>query len=274
MVHDSCYGDECRGTAIRLNKADDFSKLVEDIGDFQFSKSPDGSRVGIAKDDRTCEAGEIPEDCTSSINGMWSLNAIDPEPVQNIIAHVADFADKNRDKINKVYKHAETRGAYQKVTDVYKLSSILDTYEEYFNDLTQFIKARLDDTGGANCVVNTATATIKALDIDEKFFSDMFAEKCSLTYSGATVETCNAIMTFSSFLYSVYDNFISVRGACGDNGATVEDLSIINVYGYSVSRFVKRFFCELEKNFNTLVTHMSGYVPSVSMDKTRDYVLL
>lgn len=276
MVYDSCYGDECRGTAIRLNTSDDYSRLVESIGDFRFTNSPDGSRIGLSTNKAECvdESDEVSEDCINSINGMWSLNVIDPAPVRDIIAYVESFADTHRKDIKMIYGYAEKAGKYQDVPGIYQLSSILDTYEEYFNDLTQFIKARLDDTGATNCSVDTATATIKALDIDEKFFSDMFDKRCAVMYPAATIETCNAIIAFSNFLYSVYDNFIAVRDICSHRRASTEDLSLINVYGYSASRFTKRFVCELVKNFNALVGRMNGVTKAVDVDKTREYVLL
>ena len=248
MISDSCYGSECRGTAIKLTSDnDELYPILNDIDHFDFTPSPDGGIIGKTTADTSWEEDNgLPEECASSINGMWSLDAIDPHPIKTIISCIEQMLVSKKDQILSLYNYAEKKGKYLPVSSLLRMSTILDIYVEYFNDLTQFICAKLDN--GPNTGSDASVAAIKALDIDDNFISKLFEDENKLgkgTFSEATLEILEAFIGFSSFLYEISDSFITIQGKCGSMKPSANDLALINVYGYSITRFLKRYYQEL-----------------------------
>lgn len=278
MVYDSCYGSECKGTAIQLSgKNDELFCMFADIGDFKFTESPSGSIIGTTTEECVSDAisDDISEECMNSINGMWSLNVLDHHPVRDVINYIEQFADTHRNEILAAYNFAEKKGKYTAVQSSLKMYSILVSYEEYFNDLTQFINAKIDENVPGT--TDASVAAMKALDVDDKFCSDLFEREHRAAveaYPLVAIEIFEAIIAFSNFLYSVYDNFITIQERCNHKQVSPNDLALINVYGYSVSRFVKRFSQELfGVQYPQLIRISNGEVPkSISNKKKEGYL--
>lgn len=256
MIDDSCYGTECQGTAIKLTgKNDELYELVTNADRFAFQDSPDGGIIGKTpvKDPNITvrdESGDvIPEECImQNVTDMWSLDVIDPHPISGIMKYAEKFMVDERSNIMAIYKFAKDKGKYTSLRSakVYAMSRIVETYEEYFNDLTKFIDAKFDDPSSGS--TDAAAAAIKAIDIDDNFYKNLFSDEYDIrdeSFESAVMQILEAFIIFTNFLCTVNDNFISILNKCNNKKTTPSDLALINVYGFSVTRFIKRYAQEL-----------------------------
>mgnify|MGYP001036425822 CR=1 FL=1 len=281
MLSDSCYGSECNGTAIKLTgDADELYKPMCEVSDFKFESTPGGGLIG--KHCKRSEEGDITEavvseDCLNSINGMWSLDVIDPNPIRGIIGYVESKVCNERDNIMRIYAYAESTGKFTNVPVWHQMTSIINAYEEYFNDLTQFIKTKLDtpDCDKNDC----AASSVKALDIDDKFVEELFGKKYSpgpASYPTVVVEILDSFITLSNFLYSINDSFIEIGGLCNDHLSSPSILALINVYGYSTTRFLRRYIQELFGHQYPMILAIANgtYASKDEPGKSNEFILV
>lgn len=93
--------------------------------------------------EENCPADSQPYE--ESINEAWSFNVLDMSKVKEVQEHLEATMLKRQDELLKAYDFASREGKYLSAGKVLDVVSILSEYEEYFDDLTAYIKAVIGD---------------------------------------------------------------------------------------------------------------------------------
>lgn len=276
MVSDAVY--LCGGTAIETTKDDVLVNAMKDHPEFKFFIN--GDRVtgringGISEQVEQSELNYLSfvESCQEAIKTSWSLDTIDPYPIKKITETLDEFLLEKHDHIKKMYTYAENQGKYTTIPDGYDFEDILVKYDEYFNDLTSYVKSVRSQTETGTNVSDIEKRVVKAIDIDENFRKGLYQRK-PITMFPKAVEGLHVFIVLHPFLENVYDNFLEFTTKKPEKENMDIYTALLNLYGYSVTQFLDTFINELYQSVNTLDKIMLGERPR-NPETNKPYVLI
>lgn len=255
MICDGFY--TCGGNHIKLDSEDSilYTKMQQ-MSDFTFTKTSDGiiGQVFCEKDKPAAyvESSAILETCMTSIKECWALDVLDPFAIAEIRDKVTNFMLTRKGDFMKLYDYAEVHWANRLIKPQYQVARILSDYEEYFNDLTNYIKSMVN-TDARETKTPKEDSVCKAIDIDKNFRDKLYGDRTEVLAINA-VKDMDAFIQLKAFLDNVYDSFIAINGISKNTGVDVG--ALINLYGYSISSFLKWFIPVLFEEFDYLCEFM------------------
>lgn len=278
MIHDGIY--QCGGTMIEITKDD--VEMVEALKNWpELTLFCNGDmitgQVRGALEEQAAEKSEVNylpfiESCQEAIKTNWSLDAIDPYAVKKIEETLDEFLLEKCDHIKKLYQYAENQEKYTTIPDEYDFEGILVKYDEYFNDLTAYVRAVRSQTEIEANVSDLEKRIVKAIDVDEQFRKDLYKRKPITMFSKA-VECLNVFIDLHPFLENVYDNFLEFTTKKPEKTNMDIYTALLNLYGYSVTQFLDSFINELYRSVYALDRIMLGERPK-NPETNKPYVLI
>lgn len=194
-------------------------------------------------------------ECCDEVSHSWSIYNLDVSALKDIKVQMNRFALTNKGVIMSFYTYAGSEGRYTLV----KYRSLLDVmckYEEYHDDLMDFIKAILSEK---RLMADSDESAIKhvedAASTDEKFRESLFKEKETVTFP-ETLGNLDTFMGLYSFIDKVYDNFVYLGQKEGITSPRLKIL--IDLYANSVTSFLRTMISEFTSYISEMRSVMKG----------------
>ena len=201
-------------------------------------------------------------ECCDRISASRSCYDIDDSQIRNLKREIEDFSIANKDTILSMYRYAEVGGKYQYVlaTD---LSAAMLKYEEYHDDLMEFIKKMLSKESEKRGIEESLEYCRRASQVDKKIQNELFGEPEKVLFP-RTLESLEMIMALSVFCDKVSDNFIFLSQKNQVISPRVRWL--IDLYVSSVTEFTTRMLKEYVSLFNNLKeVAINGVKPEIDV---------
>lgn len=210
-------------------------------------------------------------ECCDEFSHSWSTNNLDISALKEIKAKLNNLALENKGKILSFYDYASGKGRYVIVT-FRPLLDIMCKYEEYHDDLMEFIKSILserklldDKDGSAIRHVEEAART------DERFRESLFTETEKVVFPD-TIENLQTFMGLNAFIDKVYDNFIYLSRK--DDITSPKVKILIDLYATSVIAFLRKMIQESMQYVTYIDDVMNGRVKPIVEEKQKPYKLI
>lgn len=275
MLRDAIH--KCGGDAMVLPDTEKEKVACMAKMPMQVTNGGNGSVIGYyehrEKDVILAEYTPFLEEFQDTVETTWTLGKIDHGIILEIQKSIEQFLLKHKDMFSRLYQWAMGGGKYTEISPRLNYERILVKYEEYFNDLTKYIKSvDMDDIVSRKGISsNLEKCVTKAIDIDNHFREKLFSgDQPALTLVTDAVPQLNVFIDVDLFLQNVYDSFIS----CGGSAAAKNDngyIALLNVYGYSVTEFLKEFIKGLCQNVFDLEKRMLGSIEDATPQSTYRY---
>lgn len=212
----------------------------------------------------------INESC-DEVSHSWSIYNVDVSALKDIKVQMNKFALQNKDVILGFYEYATGKGRYTLV-EYYSLLDIMCKYEEYHDDLMDFIKAILTEK---KLMSDSDEGAIKHVEeaslADEKFRDGLFTKKEKVTFP-ETLTNLDTLMGLYSFIDKAYDNFVFLGQK---EGITSPKLKIlIDLYATSVTAFLRKMISEFTSYIAEMKSIMEGGKNAADMNPEGPYRLI
>ena len=193
-------------------------------------------------------------ECCDDVSISWSVDNLDPSALKVLKSKLNKFALEHRADIMGFYAYAKTRGRYVMVNQ-HMLEETMTKYEEYHDDLMEFIKSMLKEDTVYKSMTDAAKHVSEAADVDEGFRNRIFKEPVNMVFSDS-LENLDVFMELSAFIDKVYDNFIYLSRKKETAPERVKIL--IDLYSTSVLAFIKKMIDALISYISEMGEVMSG----------------
>lgn len=210
-------------------------------------------------------------ECCDEVAHSWSIYDLDVSGLKDIKLKLNRFALQNKDVIMSFYSYATGKGRYVMV-NAYPLLDIMCKYEEYHDDLMDFIKAILNENRLMNDTDGSALKHVEEASIaDEKFREKLFDKSEKVVFS-QTLTNLDCIMGVYAFIDKVYDNFVFLGQR---DGITSPKLKIlIDIYSTSVTAFLRQMLGCFGAYVDDMTKIMNGGENPANSPKDETYRLI
>lgn len=248
---------------------------VERSSYYDMRNKEDGSFYAVTKKSRYEESGDdgyCIEGYDEGLDASWSYKSIKPAGPAMLIDAMKGYILKHECNFEAIFK-AANRNPYVTLNLKYDLGKVLDSYETYFKDLTVYINSLLRPADVVKSM-DSGDKVLKSLDIDakyrEKIFDDALIDR-PVTINDA-VEQLYVFVGFVKFLELVKTSFESLPHL---DSKTAEYIApLLNVYGYSITKFLGRFSKELVDLFKSVDTTVKTKQTSPVTESTGKFILV
>lgn len=210
-------------------------------------------------------------ECCDEVSHSWSIYNIDVSALKDIKTQMNRFALQNKEVILGFYNYATSTGRYVLVS-YRSLLDVMCKYEEYHDDLMDFIKAILNEKKLMNDNEDSASKHVEEAAItDEKFRESLFLEKEKVCFP-ETLGNLDTLMGLYSFIDKAYDNFVYLGQK---EGITSPKLKIlIDLYATSVTAFLRRMITEFTAYISEMKSIMEGGTNETTVKEEGPYRLI
>ena len=210
-------------------------------------------------------------ECCDEVSHSWSIYNLDVSALKEIKAKLNKFALENKEVILSFYTYASTKGRYTLV--FYRpLLDIMCKYEEYHDDLMEFIKAILSEKKLTEDTDGSAIKHVEeAANADERFRDSLFGDNEEVTFP-ETIGNLDTFMGLYAFIDKVYDNFIYLSRK--EDIASSKVKILIDLYANSVTAFLRHMIAELTTYISDMKNIIDGGKNPAEEKENKAYELI
>ena len=209
-------------------------------------------------------------ECCDEVSISWAADNLNPSALKVLKSKLNKFALEHRTDIMSFYSYAKTCGRYVMVNQPL-LEQTMTKYEEYHDDLMEFIKSMLKEDTVYKSMTDAAKHVSEAAGVDEGFRNRIFQEPVNMVFPDS-LENLDVFMELSAFIDKVYDNFIYLSRKKETAPERVKIL--IDLYSTSVLAFIKKMIDNLTSYISEMEEVISGNTVASKKEASSSYKLI
>lgn len=201
-------------------------------------------------------------ECCKDFSDSWEINStLDIGSLDNIKSKLNNFTLSHKKEIFSMYDYAEREGKY-KIVDVPNLLPIIEKFEEYYSDLSDFVNVIINIKDQAELDKKQIETISRAAKADQFFYNKFFGEGKNIevihTSFPKALSDIEMIVHLDVLFNDIRDTYLTVIniGKESDRIKMITDL-----YTTSTMRFLTRISEEVCEYISLLMKIKDNVIP-------------